>query len=80
MKKRFVSAVAVLICCAIFAIVAVIAYSLHRKNQAEEAAFRAQLGNAAENRQAVLAAHMPEQLSARMSAAAPSATPTPGSP
>jgi len=68
MKPRFVSAVAVLFCCAIFSIVSVFGYWRYKKGQAEDAAFQAQLLNA-QREDGVLATHMPPSLSARPSGA-----------
>ena len=77
MKAPFVSAMAVLFCCAVFAIVGVFAYSRYREAQVENAAFRAQLQNPG---QPAIAARMPPSLSSRSSAAevpAPTASPKP---
>jgi predicted negative regulator of RcsB-dependent stress response len=61
MKARFVSAVAMLICCAICAIVIVFGYSRYKASQAQDAAFSAQL-RSQKDQPAALATHMPEQL------------------
>jgi len=78
MKTRFVSAAAILICCAIFAIVSAFGYSRYKHAQVENAEFRAELFKAGQDPRTVLATHMPESLSARAAAAAAaSASPRP---
>jgi len=69
MKPRFVSAVAVLFCCAVFAIVGVFGYSRYKAAQVKDAEFRAQLLNPPADQQAPLPTHMPEQLPARSNSA-----------
>ena len=82
MKPRFVSAVAVLFCCAIIAIVALFGYSKYQAAQAENAAFRAQVQNGAQDQQPLLGTRMPAQLPPRGSsvAAEASASPRTGGP
>jgi type II secretory pathway pseudopilin PulG len=77
MKPNFAAAAAVLICCAILAIVALFGYSRYKAAQSENAAFRAQLQVGAQNQQNLLGTHMPAQLSAAENAPPPDATPTP---
>jgi type II secretory pathway component PulJ len=76
MKPGFVSAVAMLFCCAIFAIVALFGYSRYEAAQSENAAFRVQLQTSADQ-QAALAAHMPGQLPPRASTAGGGESPSP---
>jgi len=81
MKSRFVSAVAVLFCCAVFVIVGLFGYSRYRSAQAENAAFRMQLLNAERDQQAVLGTHLPAELPPRAtSAGGVSASPRPAQP
>jgi predicted negative regulator of RcsB-dependent stress response len=62
MKPRFVSAVAVLFCCAILAMVFVFGYSRYKAAQVKNAEFQAQLQSGAESPQAALPTQMPAQL------------------
>jgi len=62
MKQPFVSAVAVLFCCLVVAIVVAFGYSRYKAGEAENAAFQAQLQSGADNSQAALTMHMPAQL------------------
>jgi predicted negative regulator of RcsB-dependent stress response len=75
MKKRFVSAIAVLICCVIIAIVGIFGYSRYKAQQVENAAFRAQLQQGAQDQQSLLSTHMPEQLPPRANSADGAASP-----
>ena len=77
MQQRFVSAVAVLFCCAVVAIVAIFGYTRYLAAEAANAAFRAELKNAGPNTQASLDIRMPAQLPAGASSAGGSATATP---
>jgi hypothetical protein len=77
MKARFVSAVAVLFCCAIFAMVALFGYTRYEAAQSANAAFRAQLQNP-QDQQPALGTHMPGQLPARGSTAGGSPSPQAG--
>ncbi len=67
---------AMLFCCAIFAIVGLFGYSQYKAAQSKNAGFRAQLQSAQEE-QAALATHMPGQLPARGNPAGGGASPTP---
>jgi hypothetical protein len=79
MKPQLVSAVAVLICCAIFAVVGVFGYSRYKAAQIKDAEFRAQLLNPGPGQPASLPTRMPEQLPPRSTTAAgnPTASPQP---
>jgi len=79
MKPHLVSAVAVLICCAIFVIVGLFGYTRYKAAQVKDAEFRAQLLNPASGQQQPLPTRMPEELPARATTAAgnPSASPQP---
>jgi len=62
MKQPFVSAVAVLFCCLVVAIVVAFGYSRYKAGQAENAAFQAQLqSSGAGDSQSAQAPHMPPQ-------------------
>lgn len=79
MKPQFVSAIAMLFCCAIFAIVGFFAYTRYEAAQTENAAFRAQLQSTPQDGQ-VLGTRMPGQLPAHETTApaadaSPSASP-----
>ena len=63
MKPGFVSAVAVLICCAIIAVAGAFGYSRYKASQVKDAQFRAQIQNPA-NQQAPLPARLPQQMPA----------------
>jgi type II secretory pathway component PulJ len=76
MKPTFVSALAMLFCCAIFAIVALFGYSRYKAAQSANEAFRAQL-QSAQDQQAALATHMPGRLPARGNPAGGGASPSP---
>ena len=65
MKPRFVTAVAILFCLGIFAIVAIFGYSRYKASQIDDARFQQQLQTGAANPQAGLAARMPQQLPPR---------------
>ena len=65
MKPRIVSAVAVLICCAILAVVVAFGYSRYKASQAKNAEFQAQLQSGADTTQAGLPTQMPAQLPPR---------------
>jgi len=69
MKTRFVSAVALLFCCAIFAIVGIFGYSRYMAAKAEDAAFRAKLLNTGPP---VLGARMPGGVLSSQIAGSPS--------
>jgi hypothetical protein len=77
MKPRFVSAVAMLFCCAILAMVGLFAYSKYKAAQAANAAFRAQLQVVAQGQSGVLGTRMPDQLPSRGSSVAAEASATP---
>ena len=66
MKQSFVSAIAVLFCCAVLAIVVAFGYSRYKAAEVDNAAFGAQLQTGTNDQQ--LAAHMPAQLSSRPNA------------
>ncbi|HEX4084376.1 MAG TPA: hypothetical protein VHY22_05675 [Chthoniobacteraceae bacterium] len=72
MKTGFVSAVAVLFCCAVVAVVGVFGYSRYKAAQASNAAFGQQLQKPGQPMQ--LGAHMPDQLPAH---SAPGGSPHP---
>ncbi len=79
MKPGFVSAVAVLFCCAVVGLVAVFGYTRYRKAQAEDAAFRAQLiRDSMQNQQQSLGLRLPQQLPARGSTTGGYPTASPG--
>jgi hypothetical protein len=65
MKPQFVSAAAMLFCCAIVMVVGLFGYSRYKAAQSANAAFGAQLQSAGQDQQAVLGTHMPEQLPPR---------------
>jgi hypothetical protein len=75
MKQRLVSAVAMLFCAAILMIVAVFGYSRYKESQVQNAEFREQLQEGAQNPQGSLGAHMPAQLPTQIGEG--EATPTP---
>jgi len=77
MKPRFVSAVAVLICGTICAIVAFFAYSRYTAAQAENAAFRDQLRTSTTNQDVTLGTHMPPQLPPRATSSEDAGGPSP---
>jgi len=77
MKPRFVSAVAVLFCVAILAIVGLFGYSRYKAAEAQNAAFSQQLQHPVQDNQAPIGAHMPEQLPARATTAAGNASASP---
>jgi predicted negative regulator of RcsB-dependent stress response len=78
MKQRLVSAVAVIFCGAVLAMVALFGYSRYKAAQSVDAAYQAQLQNGAQQASDVGAAHMPAQLPSSPSAPDASATPRPG--
>jgi predicted negative regulator of RcsB-dependent stress response len=65
MKPRLVSAVALLFCCAILAIVVAFGYSRYKASQVKNAEFQAQLQSGEDSTQATLPTHMPAQLPPR---------------
>jgi predicted negative regulator of RcsB-dependent stress response len=65
MKPRFVSAVALLFCCVILAVVAAFGYSRYKASQARNAEFQAQLQSAGDNQQGTVPTQMPAQLPPR---------------
>jgi hypothetical protein len=77
MKPRLVSAVAVLFCCAVLAVVGLFGYSRYEAAQAANAAFRQQLLNPPSDNGTVLGTHMPAELPPRSTSAAPPASPEP---
>jgi hypothetical protein len=79
MKSRFVSAAALLICCAILAAVILFGYSRYKAAQEENAAFGAKLGVPAPDATGPLATQMPQQLPPRATSASenPAASPQP---
>jgi type II secretory pathway pseudopilin PulG len=79
MKPRFVSAVAVLICCAILAVVVAFGYSRYKASQAKNVEFQAQLQSGADGPQGALPTQMPAQLPPR-AGSMDSGTPTPAGP
>jgi hypothetical protein len=77
MKPRFVSALAVLFCCAVLAVVGLFGYSRYRAAQVNDEAFRQQLQSGGTGSQAPIGAVMPAQLPPRASSAAAAASPQP---
>ena len=77
MKPRFVSAAAILICCAIFVIVGLFGYSRYKKAESDNAAFGAQLQSAGKDQQGVLGTHMPGQLPPRENTGEEEGSPSP---
>jgi hypothetical protein len=75
MKPRFVSAVAVLFCCAVVGIVGLFGYWRYRKAEEANAAFRMQLIYGTQG--PPMGAHMPGQLPPRATNANAGATPQP---
>jgi hypothetical protein len=69
MKPRFVSAMAVLFCCAILLFVCLFGYSRYKAAQTANEAFRAQLVRNAQDQQGGIAAHMPEEIPPRANSA-----------
>jgi hypothetical protein len=80
MKPRFVSAVAMLFCCAVFMIVGLFGYWRYRAAQSENAAFGKQLLNSGADSPASIGTVMPAQLPARANPGGgePSPSSTPG--
>jgi len=83
MKPRIVSALAVLFCFAIFAIVGEFGYNRYKAAQVKDAEFSEQLMTSGKDKAAALSTHMPPELSGR-SGSAPagdaSASPRPQQP
>ena len=78
MKPGIVSAVAVLFCCAVVAIVGAFGYSRYKAAQAENAQFeQQQLQKEAQGQKQLFDAHMPDQLPPRASSAGAVASPAP---
>jgi len=79
MKPRLVSAVALLFCCAILAMVIAFGYSRYKASQVKNAEFQSQLQSGVTDPQAAVPTHMPDQLPPR-AGSAESASPTPAGP
>jgi predicted negative regulator of RcsB-dependent stress response len=75
MKQSVVSAVAVLFCAVIIAIVGLFGYSRYKASQRANEAFQAELLHPQDKSQGGLNAQMPAQLPARAGSAAGGATP-----
>ena len=77
MNRSVVSAVAVLFCCAIIAIVGLFGWSRYKAAQAADAQYSEQLRNPSDTVPSALNARMPAQLPARSTSAAAPAAPSP---